>query len=119
MTVLLNTNNLILYPLIQRFIYQYYTLFSIHRNHTEIKEFTQLWFLNIFVKNEYFNKMPNSVLINYEIEENKDLLIVVKAPLNYHGFVVSLDKPIESCVTYANDDGRWENINIFNIEYKL
>ena len=86
-----NTNDMILYHLIQRFVYQYHSLFSINKAHPSLDDLTQLWYLKIFYDNPYFQNMPNSVLVNYEVKENKDLLIVVRAPLYYKSFLVSLE----------------------------
>jgi len=62
--------------------------------------------------------MPNSVLVNYEIQENKDLLVVVRAPLYYKSFLVSLDKEITTCVTYTDNEGSVSDVNLFSIEYE-
>lgn len=115
----LNTNDLITYHLIQRFVYQYHSLFSSRKNHPSLIEFTQLWFLKIFVENAYFSNLQNSYLINYEIMENKDLLIVLRAPLYYQSFLVSLDKDIYTCVTYTDNENKIENVNLFSIDYEL
>ena len=63
--------------------------------------------------------MPNSVLVDYEIKENKDLLIVVRGPLYYKTFLVSLEKNIKSCVTYTDNEGTISDLDIFSIEYEL
>ena len=62
--------------------------------------------------------MPNSVLVNYEIQENKDLLIVVRAPLYYKSFLVSLDKQINTCVSYTDNESTTPDVNLFNIEFE-
>lgn len=82
-------------------------------------DLTQLWFLKLFYDNPYFQNMPNSVLVNYEIRENKDLFIVVRAPLYYKSFLVLLDKDINSCVTYTDNETSITDINLFNIDYVL
>lgn len=82
-------------------------------------DLTQLWFLKLFVENDYFKNISNSVLIDYEIKKNKDLLIVVRAPLYYKSFLVSLDKEIKSCITYTDNQGVISDLNIFSIEYEL
>ena len=115
----MNTNDMIIYHLLQRFVYQYHSLFSTHRNHPSLDDFTQLWFIRIFVDNDYFNKLPNSVLINYEIRENKDLLIVLRGPLYYKSFLVSLDKDIKSCITLTDNEGSIEDVDLFSINYEL
>jgi hypothetical protein len=115
----ITTTELILYHLLQRFIYQYHSLFSTRKNHPSLNDLTQLWFLKIFVENTYFTNLQNSFLINYEILENKDLIIVVRAPLYYKTFLVSLDKEITSCVTYTDNNGNIEDINIFSIDYEI
>lgn len=115
----LNTNDMILYHLVQRFVYQYHSLFSQHRNHPALSDFTQLWFLRLFVDNPYFKTMPQSILIDYEIKENKDLFIVVRAALYYKSFLVSLDKDIKSCITYTDNEGTTTDLNIFTIEYEM
>jgi hypothetical protein len=115
----ITTTDLILYHLLQRFIYQYHSMFSTWKDHPSLKEFTSLWFLKIFVDNPYFNNLQNSFLINYEVLENKDLIIVVRAPLFYKTFFVSLDKEITSCVTYTDNNGTTEDINIFSIDYEI
>jgi hypothetical protein len=63
--------------------------------------------------------MPNSVLLDYEIRENKDLLIVVRAPLYYKSFLVSLEKDIKTCVTYVDNEGTITDLDIFSIEYEM
>lgn len=115
----MNTNDMIIYHLLQRFIYQYHSLFSIHKNHPSLEELTQLWFLKIFVNNDYFNNLPNSVLLDYEIKENKDLVIILRAPLYYKSFQVSLDKSINTCVTYTDNETSTPDVNFFNIEYEF
>ncbi len=115
----ITTTELILYHLLQRFIYQYHSLFSTRKNHPSLDDFTQLWFLKIFVENTYFTNLQNSFLINYEILENKNLIIVVRAPLYYKTFLVSLDKEITSCVTYTDNNGNIDDINIFSIDYEI
>ena len=82
-------------------------------------DLTQLWFIKLFVDNDYFKNMPNSILVDYEIKENKDLLIVVRAPLYYKTFLVSLDKNIKSCITYTDNQGSQTDLDIFSIEYEL
>ena len=114
-----NTNDMILYHLIQRFVYQYHSLFSINKAHPSLDDLTQLWYLKIFYDNPYFQNMPNSVLVNYEVKENKDLLIVVRAPLYYKSFLVSLDKGIKSCVTYIDNEGTTPEVDIFSLEYDM
>jgi hypothetical protein len=114
----MTTNDMILYHLLQRFIYQYHSLFSVNKNHPSLDDLTQLWFLKIFYENPYFQNMPNSVLVNYEVKENKDLLIVVRAPLYYKTFLVSLDKEIKSCVTYVDNEGTIPDVNLFDIEFE-
>lgn len=113
----INTNDMILYHLIQRFVYQYHSLFSINKNHPSLDDLTRLWFIKLFLDNPYFQNMPNSVLINYEVQENKDLLIVVRAPLYYKTFQISLEKDIHSCVTYIDNEGNTSDVNLFSIEY--
>jgi len=115
----LSTNELIIFHLIQRFIYQYHTMFSTRSNRLDINEFTQLWFLRIFVENPYFKNLQNSYLIDYQILENKDLIIVVRSPLNYKSFLISLDTDIYNCVTYTDNENKLQNINIFSIDYEL
>lgn len=115
----MNTNDMILYHLVQRFVYQYHSLFSVHKKHPSLDELTQLWFIKLFVDNPYFKNMSNSLLIDYEIKENKDLLIVVRGALFYKSFLVSLDKEIKSCVTYIDNQGTTEDVDIFSIEYEL
>jgi len=115
----MNTNDMIIYHLLQRFVYQYHSLFSIHKNHPSLEDLTQLWFIKIFIDNDYFNKISNSVLINYEIRENKDILIVIRAPLYYKSFLVSLDKEIKSCITLTDNDGTLEDVDLFSIDYEL
>jgi hypothetical protein len=115
----INTNDMILYHLIQRIVYQYHSLFSVNRKHPSLDELTQLWFLKIFVENDYFKNLPNSVLVDYEVKENKDLLIVLRAPLYYKTFLVSLDKEIKSCITYTDNQGVVSDLNIFSIEYEF
>ena len=115
----MNTNDMILYHLIQRLVYQYHSLFSIHRKHPSLDDLTQLWFIKLFIDNSYFKNMSNSILIDYEVKENKDLLIVVRAPLFYKSFLVSLDKEIKSCITYIDNQGTTEDVDIFSIEYEL
>lgn len=113
-----NTTDMILYHLLQRFIYQYHSLFSRNKNHPSLDDLTALWFYNIFTNNEYFSKMPNSVLVDYEIKENKDLFIVVRAPLYYRSYHISLDKNINSCVKYNDNENSIPELNIFSIEYE-
>jgi hypothetical protein len=113
-----NTNDMILYHLLQRFVYQYHSLFSKYKEHPSLDDLTQLWFLKIFYDNPYFQNMPNAVLVNYEVKENKDLLVVVRAPLYYKSFLVSLDKDINTCVTYTDNDGSTPDVNLFNIEFE-
>ena len=115
----MNTNDMIIYHLLQRFVYQYHSLFSLHKNHPSLEDLTQLWFIKIFIDNDYFNKLSNSVLINYEIRENKDILIVIRAPLYYKSFLVSLDKEIKSCITLTDNDGTLEEVDLFSIDYEL
>jgi hypothetical protein len=111
----INTNDMILYHLIQRLVYQYHSLFSTHINHPSLDELTLLWFIKLFVDNPYFKNMSNSILIDYEVKENKDLLIVVRAPLYYKSFLVSLDKEIKSCITYTDNEGVVHDLYIFSI----
>lgn len=115
----INTNDMILYHLLQRFIYQYHSLFSRNKNHPSMDDLTKLWYLKIFLENPYFQNMPNSVLVNYEIKENKDLLIVVRAPFYYKTFEISLDKDIKSCVSYTDNDVTLNDIDLFSIEYTI
>lgn len=115
----INTNDMILYHLLQRFIYQYHSLFSRNKIHPSMDDLTRLWYLKIFLENSYFQNMPNSVLVNYEIKENKDLLIVVRAPLYYKTFEISLDKDIKSCVSYTDNDVTLNDIDLFSIEYTI
>ena len=61
--------------------------------------------------------MPNSVLVNYEIKENKDILIVVRAPFYYKSFSVNLDRDIKSCVDYTDNDGSETELDLFSIEF--
>jgi hypothetical protein len=117
--VQLNTNDLILFHLVQRLVYQYHTLFSERKNHPTTVELTKLWFDKIFFTNPYFQNMPNTYLLDFEIRENKDLLIVFRGPLTYRTFYLSLDKDISECITYVDNESKFENINIFNIEYAL
>lgn len=114
-----NTSDAILYHLLQRFVYQYHSLFSINKTHPALTDLTNLWFFKIFIDNPYFQNMPNSVLINYEIQENKDLLIVIRAPLYYKTFLVSLDKEIYSCIDYTDNQGTHKDLNLYSIEYVL
>jgi len=109
---------MILYHLLQRFVYQYHSLFSTRKNHPSTDDLTALWFIRIFNDNPYFNNMPNAVLVDYEIKENKDLLIVVRAPLFYKSFLVSLDKDIRSCITYVDNEGSTDNVDLFSLEYE-
>jgi hypothetical protein len=118
-TLQLNTNDLIIYHLIQRFVYQYHSLFSKNPNHPSLEDLTKLWFIKIFIDNPYFQNLPNSVLVNYQINENKDLLIVIRAPLYYKSFLVSLTKDIKSCITYTDNEGSESDIDLFSIEYQL
>jgi len=115
----MNTNDMILYHLLQRFIYQYHSLFSQHKTHPAMKDFTALWFIKLFVDNQYFKSMSNSLLVDYEIKENKDLIVVVRAPLYYKTFVVSLEKDIKSCVKFTDNEGTIEDMDIFSIDYEL
>lgn len=115
----MNTNDMILYHLLQRFIYQYHSLFSQHKEHPALKEFTGLWFIKLFVDNQYFKNMSQSLLIDYEVKENKDLMVVVRAPLYYKTFYVSIDKDIKSCVKVIDNQTTTENVDIFDIEYEL
>ena len=115
----MNTHDMIVYHLLQRFIYQYHSLFSKNKGHLNLIEFTQLWFIKIFIDNPYFNNLQNSVLINYEIKDNKDLLIVIVSPLQYKSFLVSLDQDIKSCVTYTDNEETINDVDIFSIEYEL
>ena len=117
--VQLNTNDLILFHLVQRLVYQYHTLFAERRNHPTTVELTKLWFDKIFFTNPYFQNMSNTYLLDFEIRENKDLLIVFRGPLTYRTFYLSLDKDISECITYVDNESKFENINIFNIEYAL
>ena len=118
-TLDLNTNDLIIYHLLQRFVYQYHSLFSKNLNHPSLEDLTKLWFIKIFIDNPYFQNLPNSVLVNYQINENKDLLIVIRAPLYYKSFLVSLTKDIKSCITYTDNEGSETDIDLFSIEYQL
>lgn len=119
MKVKLSVSELVLFHLVQRFVYQYHTLFSVHKTHGALEDLTKLWFIKIFVNNDYFQNMPNSYLVDYEIDQFKNLLIVFRGALTYHSFYVSLDKPINSCVKYANNEFSEDDINIFSIEYLL
>jgi hypothetical protein len=112
------TSEFILYHLLQRFVYQYHSLFTTRLNHPSMVDLTQLWFIKIFVENPYFQGLQNSILINYEILENKNLLIVVRAPLYYKSFLVSLDKDIRACITYTDNEGSIPDIDLFSIEYE-
>jgi len=114
-----NTNDMIIYHLIQRFVYQYHSLFSINPKHPSMDDLTRMWYSKLFFDNPYFQHMPNSVLVDYEIRENKDLLIVVRAPLYYKSFLVSLEKDIKSCVTYVDNEGSVPDLDIFSIEYEM
>ncbi len=82
-------------------------------------DLTRLWYTKLFYENPYFQNMPNSVLLDYEIRENKDLLIVVRAPLYYKSFLVSLEKDIKTCVTYVDNEGTISDLDIFSIEYEM
>lgn len=113
-----NTSDMILYHLLQRLVYQYHSLFSAHRKHPSMDDLTSLWFYKLFGENSYFEKMPNAILINYEIKENKDLLIVVRAPLYYKTFLVSLEKDIKNCITYTDNEGTINDVDLFSIEYE-
>lgn len=113
-----NTTDMILYHLLQRLIYQYHSLFSINKTHPSLDDLTRMWYFKIFFENPYFQNMPNSLLVDYEIKENKDLLIVVRAPLYYKSFLVSLDKNIKECVTYTDNNGVIPDVDIFSIEYE-
>ena len=84
-----------------------------------MSEFTQLWFIKLFVDNQYFKTMSQSLLIDYDIKENKDLFIVVRAPLFYKSFLVSLEKDIKSCITFTDNEGTTEDLDIFSIEYEI
>ena len=53
----LTTTDLIFYHLLQRFVYQYHTLFADRRNHPSMSDLTQLWFNKIFVDNPYFQNL--------------------------------------------------------------
>jgi uncharacterized UPF0160 family protein len=118
-TLSINTNDLILYHLLQRFVYQYHSLFSKNPNHPSLEDLTKLWFIKLFIDNQYFQNMPNSVLVNYQINENKDLLIVVRAPMYYKSFLVSLDKDIKSCITYTDNEGSESDLDLFSIDYVI
>lgn len=118
-TLSLNTNDLIIYHLLQRFVYQYHSLFSKNPKHPSLEDLTKLWFVKIFIDNPYFQNLSTSVLVNYQINENKDLLIVLRAPLYYESFLVSLDKDIKSCITYTNNEGSETDIDLFSIDYQL
>lgn len=113
----MNTNDMILYHLIQRFVYQYHSLFSKNKSHPALEDLTNLWFFKIFIDNPYFQNMPNSVLVNYEIKENKDILIVVRAPFYYKSFSVNLDRDIKSCVDYTDNNGSETELDLFSIEF--
>jgi hypothetical protein len=114
----LNTSDMILYHLLQRFVYQYHSLFSNRKTHAALEDLTQLWFIKIFTDNPYFHSMSQSVLVNYEIQENKDLLIVVRAPLYYLSFLISLDKDIKTCTTITTNEGSVSDMNLFTIEFE-
>jgi len=45
-------------------------------------------------------------------------LVVVRAPLYYKSFLVSLDKEITTCVTYTDNEGSVSDVNLFSIEYE-
>ena len=115
----LSVSELVLFHLVQRFVYQYYTLFSVNKSHGSLEDLTKLWFIKLFVNNDYFQNMPSSYLVDYEIDKDKNLLIVFRGPLIYHSFFVFLDRPIDSCVKYVNNEISEENVNIFSIEYIL
>jgi hypothetical protein len=115
----MSTNEMVIYHLIQRFVYQYHSLFSQDKRHPSLNDFTNRWYIRIFLDNPYFNTLQNTVLIDYEIQENKNLLIVLRAPLYYQSFLVSLEKDIYTCVTLTDNEGTKENINIFTIQYEL
>ena len=53
-----NTNDMILYHLIQRFVYQYHSLFSINKTHPSLDDLTQLWYLKM-VKKLYMIQIKN------------------------------------------------------------
>lgn len=114
-----NTNDMILFHLIQRFVYQYHSLFSKYKNHPALDDLTKLWFFKLFLDNSYFQNMPNSLLVNYEIKDDKNLLIVVRAPLYYKSFLVNLDKEINTCIDYTDNNESIQDLNIFSIEYLL
>ena len=118
-TLQINTNDLIIYHLIQRFVYQYHSLFSKNPNHPALEDLTKLWFIKIFIDNPYFQNLPNSVLVNYQINENKDLLLVLRAPMYYKSFLISLEKDIKSCITYTDNEGSESDIDLFSIDYQL
>jgi hypothetical protein len=84
-----------------------------------MEDLTRAWYLKVFLENPYFNNLQNTFLVNYEILENKNLLIVLRAPLFYQSYLVSLEKDIYSCVTYTDNEGIKEDINIFTIKYEL
>lgn len=112
-----STTDMITFHLVQRFAYQYHSLFSKYKNHPALEDLTKLWFVKLFIENEYFQNMPNSILINYEIKEDKNLLIVIRAPLYYKTFLVDLDKEINSCVEYTDNHESLKDMNLFSVEY--
>lgn len=112
-----NTNDMIIYHLIQRMVYQYHSLFAKYKNHPALEDLTRLWFLKLFLDNPYFQNMSNSILINYEIKEDKNLLIVIRAPLYYKTFTINLDKDINSCVDYTDNNESISDLNLFSIEF--
>lgn len=62
--------------------------------------------------------MPNSVIVDYEIKDNKELFIVIVAPLYYKSFTISLDKDIHTCVNYTDNENSINDLNIFSIDYE-
>jgi hypothetical protein len=117
--VQMSSTDMIITHLIQRLIYQYHSLFSEYKSHPSMEDLTRAWYLKVFLENPYFNNLQNTFLVNYEILENKNLLIVLRAPLFYQSYLVSLEKDIYSCVTYTDNEGIKEDINIFTIKYEL
>lgn len=114
----LSTNNLMLYHFLQRFVYQYFTLFSVNKDHPALRELTNRWYYNLFY-NEYFSNIPQTHIVSYEILDNKNLDINVVTPLYSVIFKIDLNKDIYNCVTLIDNDNTIENLNIFNIDYKF
>ena len=51
--------------------------------------------------------------------KNKDLLIVVRAPMEYISIYVALDKDIHTCVTQVTNNETIEDVDLFSIKYEF